>query len=63
MLGACPSFAEATAVACMSRLLFNIPWYLCFANGFCIAAISPAVLVPALMILIEKKFGTAKNIP
>ena len=47
----------------MSRLLFSLPWTLCFANGFCLAAVSPAVLVPSLMLLIEKKYGAKKGIP
>ena len=47
----------------MSRWLFSLPWTLCFALGFCLAAVSPAVLVPSLMILIEKKYGAKKGIP
>ena len=33
------------------------------AQGFCIGAVSPAVLVPSVMNLIEKKYGVAKGIP
>lgn len=47
----------------MARWLFSLPWTLCFALGFCLAAVSPAVLVPSLMILIEKKYGAKKGIP
>lgn len=47
----------------MSRLIFSLPWTLCFANGFCLGAVSPAVLVPSVMILIEKKRGIKKGIP
>lgn len=58
-----PQFVEATTVALLSRWLFALPWTLCFANGFCLAAVSPSVLVPSLMILIEKKMGVKKGIP
>ena len=58
-----PQVFEATAVAIMSKVLFGLPWTLCFANGFCLGAVSPAVLVPSLMILIEKKLGAKKGIP
>ena len=58
-----PQIFEATAVALISKLLFGLPWTLCFANGFCLGAVSPAVLVPSLMILIEKKLGAKKGIP
>ena len=56
---------EASVVAVMSRWLFTptLPWTLCFANGFCLGAVSPAVLVPSIMILIEKKLGVKKGIP
>ena len=58
-----PQVCEATTVAIISKVLFGLPWTLCFANGFCLGAVSPAVLVPSLMILIEKKLGAKKSIP
>ena len=54
---------ESITVAFMSQWLFSLPWTLCFALGFCLAAVSPAVLVPSLMILIEGKYGEKKKIP
>jgi NhaP-type Na+/H+ or K+/H+ antiporter len=58
-----PQIFEAGTVACFTRLFFGMPWALCFANGFCIGAVSPAVLVPSVMTLIELRRGTAKGIP
>jgi NhaP-type Na+/H+ or K+/H+ antiporter len=47
----------------MGRALFGMPWTIAFAFGFCIGAVSPAVLVPSLMILHRKGFGVTKGIP
>lgn len=58
-----PQAFEAFTVACFTRLFFGMPWALCIAQGFCIGAVSPAVLVPSVMTLIELKRGTAKGIP
>jgi len=63
LLTLCPQIVEASVVALLSRWLFEMPWTLCFANGFCLGAVSPAVLVPSIMILIEQKLGTKKGIP
>mmetsp|Transcript_14326 Transcript_14326/g.24375 ORF Transcript_14326/g.24375 Transcript_14326/m.24375 type:complete len:157 (+) Transcript_14326:470-940(+) len=38
-------------------------WLIAFSLGFCIGAVSPAVLVPSLMILQKKGYGVAKGIP
>ena len=58
-----PQVAEATTVACFCRLFFGMPWAMAFAQGFTIGAVSPAVLVPSVMMLIEHKRGVAKGIP
>jgi NhaP-type Na+/H+ or K+/H+ antiporter len=47
----------------MAKLIFDMPWLLCIALGFCLAAVSPAVLVPSVMILQKGNFGTKKGIP
>jgi len=54
---------EAAASGVASRYIFGLPWPLCFAQGFTLAAVSPAVLVPSLMILQKAKYGTKKGIP
>lgn len=58
-----PQFFEACSVAILTRAFFGMPWTLCFSQGFCIAAVSPAVLVPSVMALIDLNRGTAKGIP
>ena len=58
-----PYFAEATSIALLSRPIFKMPWTLCFANGFSLAAVSPELLFPAVMVLISLKRGTKKGIP
>ena len=40
-----------------------MPWLLCIGLGFCLAAVSPAVLVPSVMILQKASYGTKKGIP
>lgn len=44
-----PQLVEATAVALAARGILDMPWSLCFALGFIIGAVSPAVLVPSCM--------------
>jgi NhaP-type Na+/H+ or K+/H+ antiporter len=51
LLTLCPQVSEAIAVAIASKLIFGMPWALAVANGFTLAAVSPAVVVPGLMIL------------
>ena len=40
-----------------------MPWAVCFALGFCIGAVSPAVLLQSVMRLISLNRGTKKGIP
>ena len=63
LLTICPQFSEAIASACASRWIFNMPWALCFAQGFTLGAVSPAVVVPSLMILHKAEYGVKKGIP
>jgi solute carrier family 9B (sodium/hydrogen exchanger), member 1/2 len=58
-----PQVSEACAAAVASRFIFNMPWALCFAQGFTLGAVSPAVLVPSLMILQKSGYGVKKGIP
>lgn len=46
-----PQIMEASAVALFTFILFGMPFALCYALGFIIGAVSPAVLVPSCMIL------------
>lgn len=63
LLTICPQFSEAVASAIASRYIFGMPWALCFAQGFTLGAVSPAVVVPSLMILHKADYGVVKGIP
>lgn len=63
LLTLCPQMFEAATVAIMSHYFFDMPWPVCFANGFCIGAVSPAVLLQSVMRLIGLKRGIKKGIP
>jgi hypothetical protein len=58
-----PHLVEALCAAVMSKYVLGLPWSLSFPNGFLLGALSPGVVVPSVMILIEKKYGTKKGIP
>lgn len=55
--------AEASTVAFFSWVIFDLPIALCFALGFILGAVSPAVLVPSCMLLTEEGYGAKKGIP
>jgi NhaP-type Na+/H+ or K+/H+ antiporter len=58
-----PQFGEAGMVAIISKFVFDLPWLLAIALGFCLGAVSPAVLVPSCMALHNENYGTKKGIP
>jgi NhaP-type Na+/H+ or K+/H+ antiporter len=54
---------EAAAGAVATNLILGYPWPICFAHGFTLAAVSPAVVVPSMMCLHKEGYGTDKGIP
>lgn len=58
-----PQNFEAVGAALATRWIFKMPWSLCFAQGFTLGAVSPAVLVPSMMILQNAGYGVKKGIP
>jgi len=58
-----PQVFEATAAAIATRYILGFPWPLCFAHGFTLGAVSPAVVVPSMMILHKQGYGVEKGIP
>jgi len=71
-----PQVFEATAAAVATRYILSVPagvngspaaddfpWPLCFAHGFTLGAVSPAVIVPSMMILHKQGYGVEKGIP
>lgn len=63
LLTLCPQLFEATMIAVLSVYFFGMPWSLAYANGFCIGAVSPAVLLQSVMRLIGFNRGMKKSIP
>lgn len=49
--------------AIVSKYIFDLPWLLAIALGFCLGAVSPAILVPSCMYLHNENYGTKKGIP
>ncbi|MEJ6949891.1 cation:proton antiporter [Natronospora cellulosivora (SeqCode)] len=58
-----PGLMEGFTVLLISMFLFNISFIEAGILGFIIAAVSPAVVVPQMLRLIEEKKGAAKGIP
>ena len=63
LLSFLPATLEILAIAFLSQWLFSISWIEGFILGSVVAAVSPAVVVPRMIELINKKLGTKKSIP
>ena len=62
-LAALPCTIEATVVAVLSWKLWGFDWATAYMLGFVVAAVSPAVVVPGIINLSQRGYGTAKGIP
>ncbi|KAI5937853.1 Sodium/hydrogen exchanger 9B1 [Manis javanica] len=58
-----PCLMEACATAVISHFLLNFPWQWGFLLGFVIGAVSPAVVIPSMLLLQENGYGIEKGIP
>ncbi|XP_028966518.1 sodium/hydrogen exchanger 9B2 [Galendromus occidentalis] len=58
-----PCFAEAASICVVSHLVLGLPYTWGLLLGFVLAAVSPAVVVPAMIDLTNRKLGTDKGIP
>ena len=63
LLSFLPATLEILAIAFLSVWLFSITLIEGFILGSVVAAVSPAVVVPRMIDLINKKLGTKKSIP
>jgi len=63
LLSFLPATVEIVFIGLISPLLFDISLIEGFILGSIVAAVSPAVVVPRMIHLIEKKIGTDKQIP
>ncbi|MCT4545033.1 MAG: cation:proton antiporter [Vallitalea sp.] len=58
-----PGIFEGTAIMIISTYLLDFSWFQGGILGFIIAAVSPAVVVPQMLELKEKRLGEDKQIP
>ncbi|XP_024865895.1 sodium/hydrogen exchanger 9B2 [Kryptolebias marmoratus] len=58
-----PCMVEACIVAVVSHFLLSLPWVWGFILGFVLAAVSPAVVVPSMLLLQREGYGVEKGIP
>ncbi|MCM8530990.1 MAG: cation:proton antiporter [Lentisphaeraceae bacterium] len=58
-----PCLCEATVIALFSHYYLGFLWPESFLLAFVISAVSPAVIVPMMLELKEKRIGTDKKIP
>ncbi|XP_051982698.1 sodium/hydrogen exchanger 9B2-like [Xyrauchen texanus] len=58
-----PLTFEATTMAVVSYLLLGLPWAWGFILGFVLGAVSPAVVVPSMLLLQKQGYGAEQGIP
>ncbi|XP_035987068.1 sodium/hydrogen exchanger 9B2 isoform X2 [Fundulus heteroclitus] len=58
-----PCMVEACIIAVVSHFLLSLPWVWGFILGFVLAAVSPAVVVPSMLLLQREGYGVEKGIP
>lgn len=58
-----PGIVEGGVIIVVAHFLLNLPWLEAGMLGFIIAAVSPAVVVPQMLDLKEKRFGEHKEVP
>ncbi|XP_063138367.1 sodium/hydrogen exchanger 9B1 isoform X1 [Rattus norvegicus] len=58
-----PCLLEACSAALFSHFIMNFPWQWGFLLGFVLGAVSPAVVVPNMLLLQENGYGVEKGIP
>lgn len=63
LLSIIPAVLEGFAVAYLSTMFLNFSFVQGAILGFIIAAVSPAILIPSMVSLIDKNVGQKKSIP
>lgn len=63
MMSFMPAVVEMCAVGLVAPLIFDISYVDSFLLGSVLGAVSPAVVIPMMTKLMEKKKGTSKGIP
>ncbi|KAK3869187.1 hypothetical protein Pcinc_025491 [Petrolisthes cinctipes] len=62
-LAFCPCLVETVVVAIMTHLLLGFPWLWGLMLGFVLGAVTPAVIVPCMLVLARDAYGVDKGIP
>lgn len=58
-----PCIIEACTTALVSHFLMGLPWAWAFILGFVLGAVSPAVVVPSMLLLQRDGYGLEQGIP
>ncbi|VDM39383.1 unnamed protein product [Toxocara canis] len=58
-----PCSVEAITIAITSYAIFRFSWLFAFALGFVLAAVSPAVVIPAMLRIAKRGYGVASGVP
>ncbi|XP_053335538.1 sodium/hydrogen exchanger 9B2 [Clarias gariepinus] len=58
-----PCLIEASTVALLSHFLMGLPWIWGFILGFVLGAVSPAVVVPSMLLLQKDGYGVEQGVP
>ncbi|XP_043825446.1 sodium/hydrogen exchanger 9B2 [Dromiciops gliroides] len=58
-----PCLVEACSSAVLAHFLMHLPWQWGFILGFVLGAVSPAVVVPSMLILQGGGYGVEKGVP
>ncbi|XP_039206624.1 sodium/hydrogen exchanger 9B2-like [Crotalus tigris] len=58
-----PCLIEACTAAVISHFLMHLPWQWGFMLGFVLGAVSPAVVVPSMLVLQAGGYGVDKGVP
>ncbi|XP_046948158.1 sodium/hydrogen exchanger 9B2 isoform X5 [Lynx rufus] len=58
-----PCLVEACTSALLAHFLMGLPWQWGFILGFVLGAVSPAVVVPSMLLLQEGGYGVEKGVP
>ncbi|XP_062864368.1 sodium/hydrogen exchanger 9B2 [Trichomycterus rosablanca] len=58
-----PCLIETSTVALVSHFLMGLPWVWGFVLGFVLSAVSPAVVVPSMLLLQNSGYGVEQGIP
>ncbi|XP_055765976.1 sodium/hydrogen exchanger 9B2-like isoform X1 [Salvelinus fontinalis] len=62
-VGMGPCIIEACTIAIVSHFLMGLPWIWGFILGFVLGAVSPAVVVPSMLLLQKDGYGLEQGIP